>query len=248
MAWRRKKAYERLKERIDPKPRRMKIVRKGLPNYDDWVYASFLLATNHDNAIPIPKGDRRLVVLTNSTTPLMQKTELYHRLNAERNPSMNLRFISCIADWLDARDVAGFNAHLAPAFEGKAKMQEANVTELENIVENVLDDLPYDWVTLAVVLDRVENALVRADVKDDYPQWRKVATDRVKAVWAYHKRAYVTADRKTKQQIIVRSHDAGLVFDALDTDERVEQLTEMSKLDVTASAKMRALRAGLREV
>lgn len=248
MAWRRKKAYERLKERIDPKPRRMKIVRKGLPNYDDWVYASFLLATNHDNAIPIPKGDRRLVVLTNSTTPLMQKAELYHRLNAERNPSMNMRFVSCIADWLDARDVTGFNAHLAPAFEGKAKMQEANVTELENIVENVLDDLPYDWVTLAVVLDRVENALVRADVKDDYPQWRKVATDRVKAVWAYHKRAYVTADRKTKQQIIVRSHDVGLAFDALDAEERVEQLTEMSKLDVTASAKMRALRAGLREV
>lgn len=248
MAWRRKKAYEKLKERIDPKPRRADIVRKGLPNYNDWVYASFLMATNHDNAIPIPKGDRRLVVLTNNTTPLMRKADLYRRLNVERNPEMNPRFASCIASWLDARNVSTFNAHLAPEFAGKEMMQEANVTELENLIDGVIENLPYDWATLSVVLDRVENQLVREDVKDDYPQWRKIATDRVKTVWQNYKRAYVTKERKTRQMILVRNYDAQEAYELLEADERIEQFNHMQKLDAGASAKLRALRAGLREV
>mgnify|MGYP001155752549 CR=1 FL=1 len=248
MAWRRKKAFEKLKERIDPKPRRTDIIRKTLPNYQDWVYASFLLATNHDNAIPIPKGDRRLTVLTNTVVPLARKPDLMRRLNNERNPAMNPRFASCIASWLDARDVTGFNAHVAPEFSGKAKMQEANITELEGLIDDTLALIPYDWTTLDVVLARVDNALVRANIKDSYPAWRKVATDRTKALWHSSGRAYVTPQRTSKAMILTRTDEAAETFRVLSVDERCAEYADMSRLDSTASARLRALRAGMSEV
>ena len=246
MAWRRKKAYEKLKERIDPKPRRMNIVRKTLPNYQDWVYTSFLLATNHNNAIPIPVGDRRLAVLTNGVVPLEQDKELMRRINRQRNPNMNLRFIGSIAAWLDARDVTRFNAHVAPDFAGKRQMQDANVTELEGIIDDVLLALPFDWATLDAVLDRVENTLIRMDLKDDFPIWRKVATDRAKGSWEFVTRAYVDVARRTKRTILARDPGGAQKFLNASVDERAARYTELRQLDNVASDRQRALRAGLK--
>lgn len=248
MTWRRKKAYEKLKERIDPKPRRAEIVRKGLPNYQDWVCATFLLATNHDNAVPIPKGDRRLTVLTNSTIPLAMRTELMSRLNAIRNPSLDRTFASSVAKWLDARDVSAFNMQVAPEFDGKRAMQEANVTELEGVVDDIMLNLPYDWVTLDAALDRVNAALIRQDIRDDFPAWRKTATDRIKSAWVGCGRHRVEASNDNKRLVLARSRDAEKAMRALRPEERHEQYRVMCKLDAEPSAKLRALRAGLREV
>jgi len=247
MTWRRRKAYEKLKERIDPKPRRMDIIRKTLPNYQDWVYASFLLATNHDNAVPIPRGDRRLTVLTNNSIPLANKPDLMRRLNAERNPTMNPRFASCVATWLDERDVTGFNMHVAPDFRGKEQMQEANITEIDEIVDSVLENMPYDWTTLDVALDRVSNALVRGDLRDDYPQWRRQATDRLRTRWPRHGRLYIDRKRTVKMTVLVRDEDAARAFTGLTADERATQYDRMRQMDSTAPTKLVALRAGLKE-
>lgn len=248
MAWRRKKAYEKLKERIDPKPRRMNIVRKTLPNYQDWVYTSFLLATNHNNAIPIPAGDRRLVVLTNGVVPLEQNQPLMKRINRQRNPNMNPRFIGSVARWLDERDVTRFNAHVAPNFAGKAQMQDANVTEIEGFIDDVLEAIPFDWATLDTILARVESAMIRMDLKDDYPHWRKAATDRVKSVWEFHKRTYMDVARTAKRTVLVRGPQGKEKFDALDFDERAARYAELKSIDNVASDRLRAIRAGLKVV
>lgn len=248
MAWRRKKAYEKLKERIDPKPRRMEIIRKTLPNYQDWVYASFLLATNHNNAIPIPVGDRRLVVLTNRPLPLTQDPELKRRIDKQRNPDINLRFISCIADWLQARDVSHFDAHVAPDFEGKSQMQDANVSEIEGFFDDVLEAVPLDWCTLDVLLDRVENSLMRQGLKDSYPMWRRQATDHVKTRWSFLGRMYVDEARVSKRTVLARNPAGEEHFRGLDKGERATCYADMRKLDNVASAKLRALRAGLKVV
>src|SRR5690606_19644569 len=50
--WKRRSTYERLKLLVDPAARVVQIVQKTLNNYDAWVYASMLMATNHDNALP----------------------------------------------------------------------------------------------------------------------------------------------------------------------------------------------------
>jgi hypothetical protein len=245
MAWRRKKAYEKLKERIDPKARRMNVIRKSLPNYQDWVYASFLMATNHNNAIPIPEGDRRLAVLTNGIVPLAQVPELMDRLNEQRNPSMNPRFIACLAMWLDQRDVTGFEAHVAPDFSGKKQMQDANVTEIEGFIDDVLEAIPFDWATLDTVLDRVENSLQRANVKDNFPHWRKVATDRVKSRWEFLSRAYVDLKRTSKRTILTRTPVGRDLFASQTIEEKAAQYKALQQLDHVADDRARAIRAGL---
>ena len=248
MAWRRKKAYEHLKERVDPKPRRADIIRKTLPNYNDWIYASFLLATNHENALPIPKDDRRFVILTNSEVPLRKRADLYRRLNVERNPEMNPRFASALSDWLMDRDVSAFDAHDPPLFDGKARMLEANVTELEGIVEDVLETMPHEWAALDAILYRVENELTRKELKDAYPNWRKTATDKVKNLWHFAGRQYVDKDRKTRAQIMLRDAVFENQFKELKPEERADQYADMRKLESRPSAKIKALRAGLSEV
>tara|TARA_R100001086_G_scaffold15801_4_gene7843 strand:+ start:263 stop:2704 length:2442 start_codon:yes stop_codon:yes gene_type:complete len=248
MAWRRKKAYEKLKERVDPKPRRMNIVRKTLPNYQDWVYTSFLLATNHNNAIPIPVDDRRMVVLTNGIVPLADNPDLMVRLNRQRNPNLNLRFIGSLAAWLDERDVTRFNAHVAPNFKGKSRMQDANISEIEGIIDDVLEAMPFEWATLDTILDRVENSLTRMGMRDDYPHWRKTATDRAKHQWSFFTRAYLDRARQIKRTILIHNPAGGEKFKALSTDEKIAAYAELKKLDNTATDRVRALRAGLRVV
>lgn len=247
-AWRRKQAYERLKERVDPRARQMQIVRKTLPNYQDMVYASFIMATQHENALPIPEGDRRFTVLTNNRTTLQQNVPLMKRINAMRSKDIDPAFVSVLADTLAQRDVSAFNAHLPPEFKGKRLMTDANVGEIEGIVEEVLDGMPYDWCTLDSALDRVERILIRRNIKDNMPKWRSSASDQIKLAWDHNGRGYVAEDRRRKAQIMLRDADASHVFDDLTLAERAEQHAEMSNADSGPTAKMRALRQGLSEV
>ena len=245
VAWRRRKAYERLKERVDPKPREMLIVRKGLPNYQDMVYATFILATQYENAMPFHEGDRRFVVLTNNATPLAQSHRLMARMNAVRNPTMDPQFTAAVARWLDLRDVSHHNAHVAPFFEGKAKMLEANVTELEDVMEDMLEGMPHDWCTLDTAMDRVEKMLIQSNKKDTYPKWRTICADILKHRWLFHGRFYVDEGLAKKGRIFLRMR--GVDFPS-DMEERAAQYRDQLAFDVGPSAKLRALRAGLREV
>lgn len=58
-------AYEALKETCDPQPRKVTVTPKGRPRYQAWVSASFIIATNHSNALRMPVDDRRFTVLSN---------------------------------------------------------------------------------------------------------------------------------------------------------------------------------------
>ena len=61
----RKQAYERLKEIVDPTDKDMMIVRKGAANTRERVYASLFISTNHGDALAIDEGDRRFIVVQN---------------------------------------------------------------------------------------------------------------------------------------------------------------------------------------
>ena len=161
---------------------------------------------------------------------------------------MNPRFASALSDWLMDRDVSAFDAHDPPLFDGKARMLEANVTELEGIVEDVLETMPHEWAALDAILYRVENELTRKELKDAYPNWRKTATDKVKNLWHFAGRQYVDKDRKTRAQIMLRDAVFENQFKELKPEERADQYADMRKLESRPSAKIKALRAGLSEV
>ena len=63
------KVYERMKELIDPRPTQVRINPKYGRQYTQMTYASFMLFSNHENAVYAAANDRRLYVISNPTEP-----------------------------------------------------------------------------------------------------------------------------------------------------------------------------------
>ncbi len=249
MTWSRKKAYERLKERVDPRPRAFNVVRKTLPNYQDYTYASQLWATNHVNALPLPAGERRISVLTNGLATLAEMTDLKRRIDAVRKPSLDPLFISTLADMLANRDIGGFDAYEAPNFAGKELMTAANLGDLEFLVDGVLEEMPVDWAFCDTVLDRIEMTLTRQGLKDAYPRWRIQANDRMRQTWCYAGKLRLALPGYVKQgHAITRLATQAPALRLTDQDTLLADYQTMAKADASPDAKLRALRAGLSTV
>ena len=60
-------AYENLKQRIDTQASDLFIRRKTVGNSSEMTYASVIIATQHQDALPLPENDRRMLVLTNGS-------------------------------------------------------------------------------------------------------------------------------------------------------------------------------------
>lgn len=246
--WRRQRAYDGIRERVDPRMRRTRVIRKTLPNYDEWVYASFLLATNHENALPIPENDRRFTIITNTKTPLKQNTSLYKRINAQRNPKPSPRFASALANWLLERDVSNFDAFEPPSFAGKERMLQSNATEIDNVIEDVFENMPYEWATQESILKRIEAELRTQNILDSYPKWRTISINRIKHSWHQLTRAFIDEDRKKKVSIILRDSDFEKDFKAMPPADRAAQYKKLNDPNVGPSAEIKALRKGLTSV
>lgn len=111
--------YNCLKELVDPRPRtELMPVKYGKP-VEVYCCATYWMATNHVDAIPIPSEDRRIVVLTCGE----QRARSYYRKIAEwaSDPGN----IAALHYWLAARDLEGFDNTYAPATQAKTAMIEA---------------------------------------------------------------------------------------------------------------------------
>jgi hypothetical protein len=65
-------AYERLKLLCEPQATMKYIKRKYGGNGEQMVHASIIISTQHKDALAIPEGDRRLIVINNAETPLAE--------------------------------------------------------------------------------------------------------------------------------------------------------------------------------
>ena len=127
--------YNRIKELVDPRPRmELMPVKYGRP-INVYVCATFLMATNNEDAIPIPPNDRRLVVLTCGA----KRTRPYYRKIAgqARNPNN----IACIHYWLCERDLREFDNTYAPETLAKSTMIETTRYGSEVVVREWLEDM-----------------------------------------------------------------------------------------------------------
>ena len=180
MDWKRRKTYERLKEILDPRARRIQVVRKGLPNYQDMTYASFLMASNHENALPLPEGDRRVAVLTNSGPPLADVPALKGRIDAVRHDAV---FGASLLQWLLARDVSGYSPQIVPETAGNAAMVTASVSEVQYAVDAMLSEWPLDWAPVEVLSQRAREVAARHGIDDEGPKTRRHLMDALSARW-----------------------------------------------------------------
>lgn len=182
MEWKRREVYERLKTYVDPRARRVRIVRKGLPGYETEVFASFLMATNNPNALPLAEQDRRFAVLRNTEVKLADAEggALLGDLSRYRDESSRFseafgavvwRRLSRLAvDWDAVRD--------APQWlEGRADMLAANEGDLEEIVGNVLADVPGDYLLNEHLRSRLALAIEASGMQHEMKNWWARAQD-----------------------------------------------------------------------
>lgn len=97
--------------------------------------ARWLMLSQHFDALPLEKADRRVIVITNPTErrPSGYYGQLYALLE-------NPRFVSAVGAWLAARDISDFNpSEPAPLTAAKKKAIEANMTDIERALIELRD-------------------------------------------------------------------------------------------------------------
>ena len=143
-------AYEQLKMVCDPVAQRTQIRRKYGKNSVEWVFASLFICTNHPDALAIEPGDRRLLVLSNTETPLLQASDrLCERILTWQRDLAN---IGALGRFLKARWAAGTTYDpfgLPPVTAAKEAMIESGQSDMDRAYDWMLSEAPGDIVTPA---------------------------------------------------------------------------------------------------
>lgn len=143
--------YEHLKELVEPRPSMREIAVKGRPNYRAVSSTSFIIATNHADALPIPETDRRFCVLRNGgTKPLEWWTGVNEWLYRPEN-------VAAFHAWLAARDLSRYSPFEAPpVFAGKRSMIEEAKSDFDSLLEAAVESLPSPFFTTSHVEQRMK--------------------------------------------------------------------------------------------
>ncbi|MEI9899640.1 MAG: hypothetical protein WDN31_05260 [Hyphomicrobium sp.] len=163
---------------VDPSARKVLITRKGLPNYSGWTYSSFIIATNHRDAIAIPEKDRRFAVLSNGTT---MSAAIRHSINDFLSDQSN---VSSLAHYLAGYDTGDYDPYALPiATSAKTAMADFARSDLDRALDEALDPSTYDGrahlsgeiFTIAQALRAVSSAAASQDLKLPEGGWHPIA-------------------------------------------------------------------------
>mgnify|MGYP005843862127 CR=1 FL=1 len=176
-------AYNKMREVVEPgtTPLMRHIVRKGQPNYDEYMTASLLLYTNHASALRVARNDRRVVMVQNRLRPLIENEDLFARVTGQLrgtgNTNYRREFIAVVADLLTRRDVSAFNPVVAPHFEVFHTVQDAGLGPFEQVLQDLLGRRFGDraFVTASELLKAVQAEYLRSG--ESAPGWTKNALD-----------------------------------------------------------------------
>lgn len=182
MEWKRREVYERLKTYVDPRTRRVRIVRKSLPGYETDVFASFLLATNNPNALPLAEQDRRFAVLRNTEDKLMDVDggRLLDDMSAYRDATSRFSQRLGAAIWRRLKNIEVVWGDLRDAptwMEGRADMLAANESDLEELVGNVMSAVPGDFILGEHLRARLKIAVAANGLEGEVKNWWTRAQD-----------------------------------------------------------------------
>ncbi|WP_156032050.1 DUF5906 domain-containing protein [Shinella sp. DD12] len=129
--------YEHLKELCEPRPHDAPIRLKGVTNYTALVSASFFIATNHADALPLPDDDRRFAVLMNGEKMTPKEARRYN--GAVDDPAQ----VAAFYHRLMTRGYGAFDPFVdPPLFAGKVQMADTGVSDLDEAWADALAALP----------------------------------------------------------------------------------------------------------
>jgi Mesyanzhinovviridae bifunctional DNA primase/polymerase len=121
---------------------------KNIPQFTAPSHHAIMGISNHPDALPISKGDRRWLVITVPITPAQKVAAAeaghFKRIMPMVDPAEpDYRALGAIAAQLLARDVSGFKPGDAPMTEGKAEMIALSNTKLETWLDDNRDNDPF---------------------------------------------------------------------------------------------------------
>ena len=156
----------------------MERVEKNLPSQQVTVYASWWMASNNENALPLEENDRRIGVLQNAG-PLHDNKALYEAIRAFQTGEggyFSAGFIATVAGFLAARDVSKFDPMApAPMFTGKRKMIDLNTTAVDDVVEDILAHLPDDYLSFKTLESHAKSKLSMNEMPVNLREHLKIA-------------------------------------------------------------------------
>ncbi len=149
------KGYETFKQVCDNTIVKMRTNPKYGKTREESLWFNTLIFTNHDDAMIIPEGDRRIAVFAN---PTVLKDEAYYQaLHDSLDDGEGQRMYW----WLMRRDVSSFGHVYPPDTPAKLQMMETSRSPADEIMDLVLEGLTGDLVTRDIIRNRVRECAYR---------------------------------------------------------------------------------------
>lgn len=162
------KAYEKLKDIVDPRPKEERINPKYGKQRMSMVYSSFLMFSNHSNAIAAGGNDRRIYVIRN--TPVAEHPTYFTKLNAwldVKDEDGAPKWGRSVWRWLSEREVDLTEMHKpAPTTVGKRAMIEGSKSPLTVAVEAIIGNWRGDFISHLKVREIIESMVNYFDPND----------------------------------------------------------------------------------
>lgn len=119
--------------------------------------ARWLMLSQHFDALPLERADRRVIVITNPTErrPADYYRSLYEMLE-------DGQFVGAVGAWLARRDIKAFNpSEPAPSNAAKAKAIEANLSDIERALVDLRDGTAEKVMTAADIAQYLADCGIR---------------------------------------------------------------------------------------
>lgn len=170
--------YERLKTYVDPRNGKITINPKYGMKYEVYTQSSFLLLSNHINAVAIPEGDRRFYVMRNALTPATPR--YFGQLNAwlaERDTDGQPSWARSVYRWLLQQPVSIEELTAPPPVtEAKGDMTSASASNLDFAVQAAIDIWPSIYICSQDIKRVLEHPILQKLEYDDKIQGRYVVS------------------------------------------------------------------------
>lgn len=143
-------SYEKIKQVVDSRPiPDQRIKPKYGRIYTATIYANFLFFSNHSNAIQLPEGDRRFMVIDNNKgrRSLAEYRELYDFLNSDVD-------IGRLYWWYMGLDISNFDQVYPPMTPAKKRMTQQSMTTVDEIWGDCLNSFDGGLVSQKMLVER----------------------------------------------------------------------------------------------
>ena len=253
MTWKRREAYERIKQLVDPRQRTAQIRQKGVQNYEQDVFFSLLMATNHFDALPLDQNDRRIAALVQPDLRFEDNAALKAAVNPWRaSGAFGDVFGAALRQHLMAVPVDLSALRIAPEVGGgREMMREANEGDLEDILRAVLSRVPADYILNRDLKRRVQNAITAEGEGDHLRNWWVRVQDILKRAngfgWSamVTRQKYAESDGSVNKGVIYYREAAGVdAWAKASWSDRAALLAPAADVNRMMSAAAQALRDG----